>query len=203
ALSDGGDLDRVVVVGASLAGTRVCGVLRAGGFDGSIPLIGNEPHHPYDRPPLSKRVLSGEWEPDRIGLIPADEFESLAVDLRLGTAAAALSIEDRSITLADGSTIGYDGLVIATGSGPKRLRGQLQDPNVVELRTLDDSLNLRPKIAGGTSRVTVIGAGFIGLEVAATARTLGNDVTVLEGLSAPLIRGLGAEMGAAVASIHG
>ncbi len=201
-LTESSALRRVVVVGASLAGVRTCGGLRAEGFDGEIVLIGNEVHAPYDRPPLSKKVLAGEWEPDRIALFRAGEQESLQLDLRIGTAAVGLSIADRMVTLADASTVAYDGLVIATGAALRRLPGQPDHPSVFELRTLDDSLALRDRLIAGDQRVTVIGAGFIGLEVAATARLLGNTVTVLEGASAPLIRGLGAAMGGAVTLIH-
>ncbi len=196
------DLDHVAVVGASLAGVRTCGVLRAEGFDGSITLIGAEPHEPYDRPPLSKKILAGEWEPDRISLLRHGDVDTLQLRVRLGVPAVSLSTTDRRITLADGSTEPFDGLVIATGSSLRRLPGQPEHPSVFELRTLDDALALRARLAPGDQRVTVIGAGFIGLEVAATARLLGNTVTVLEGAHAPLIRGLGAEMGRAVTKIH-
>lgn len=195
-------MNHVVVVGASLAGVRACGGLRAEGYAGAITLIGAEQHIPYDRPPLSKKVLSGEWEPDRISLVRAEEFEMLQLQQRFGVAAAGLSTTDCEVTLADGSVIGYDGLIIATGSTTRRLAGQPDHPSVFELRTLDDSLALRARLKDGSQRVTIIGAGFIGLEVAATARKLGNDVIVLEGLHAPLIRGLGAEMGTAVTAIH-
>lgn len=195
-------MNHVVVVGASLAGVRACGGLRAEGYAGAITLIGAEQHVPYDRPPLSKKVLSGEWEPDRISLVRAEEFEMLQLQQRFGVAAAGLSTTDCEVTLADGSVIGYDGLIIATGSTTRRLAGQPDHPSVFELRTLDDSLALRARLKEGSQRVTIIGAGFIGLEVAATARKLGNDVIVLEGLHAPLIRGLGAAMGTAVTAIH-
>ncbi len=196
------ELRQIVVVGASLAGVRACGGLRAAGFDGTLTLIGAEHHQPYDRPPLSKKILSGEWEPDRIALFRPTDIDTLQVQLRLGVAATELSTSDRRITLADGSVESYDGLVLATGATLRRLPGQLIHPSVFELRTLDDSLELRERLATGDQRVTVIGAGFIGLEVAATARLLGNTVTVLEGAPAPLIRGLGPEMGRAVTAIH-
>ena len=195
-------MKRIVVVGSSLAGVRACGGLRADGFDGEITWVGAETHAPYDRPPLSKKVLAGEWEPDRIALLREGELEGMHVEQRFGSAAVAMSASDRTVTLADGSVLGFDGLVIATGSATRRLPHQPEDPDLFELRTLDDSLGLRARLAGGGARVTVIGAGFIGLEVAATARQLGNEVTVLEGAAAPLIRGLGAEMGLAVTAVH-
>jgi NADPH-dependent 2,4-dienoyl-CoA reductase/sulfur reductase-like enzyme len=195
-------LDRVIVVGASLAGLRAAETLRQHDVATSIVVVGDELHRPYDRPPLSKKLLSGEWEPDRIHLRQADVFDDLDVEWRLGTAADALDLSSRELTLVDGSVLGFDGLVIATGAHPRRLAGQDAFDHVHELRTLDDSLRLRDEIAPGGRRVVVIGAGFIGLEAAATAKTLGNDVVVLEGASAPLIRGLGAEMGEAIAALH-
>lgn len=193
----------VVVVGGSLAGLRAAESLRHGGFDGSITVIGDEPHLPYDRPPLSKRVLSGEWEPDRIVLRKIDDMGAIDVRWRLGERAVGLDLEGRSVRVGSGEEVPFDGLVIATGASPRRLPGQDDHDHVTVLRTLDDSLDLRERIAGGGRRVVVIGAGFIGLEVAATARGLGNEVVVLEGGPAPLMRGLGAEMGAAVSACHG
>ncbi len=195
-------LEHVVVVGSSLAGVRACGGLRAEGFEGTITLIGGETHLPYDRPPLSKKVLSGEWEPDRIALVRPDELDKLQLQLRLGVPAAALSTPDRTLTLRDGSIVPYDGLVLATGAATRRLPDQLEHDSIFELRTLDHSLALRSRLAAGGLRVTIIGAGFIGLEVAATAKALGNEVVVLEGAPAPLTRGLGAEMGWAVTLLH-
>ena len=196
------ELDHVVVVGASLAGLRACETLRTDGFTGRVTLIGAERHLPYDRPPLSKKVLAGEWEPERIVLRQRDDLDALGLDLRLGIPAMELDVDGRAVELADGTIVPFDGLVLATGSAPRRLPGQQDLANVHELRTLDDSLTLRAEIADGSARVVVIGAGFIGLEVAATARSKGCAVTVLEGLPAPLIRGLGAEMGAAATAVH-
>ena len=186
-------MDHVVVVGASLAGIRACGGLRANGFEGEITLVGKEPHQPYDRPPLSKKVLAGEWEPDRIALLRDGELDGLRLQQRLGVAASGLDLGARTLALADGTSLGFDGLLIATGAATRHLPGQPEHESLFELRTLDDSLALRERLRPGGQRVTIIGAGFIGLEVAATARTLGNDVIVLEGLPAPLIRGLGAD----------
>jgi NADPH-dependent 2,4-dienoyl-CoA reductase/sulfur reductase-like enzyme len=195
-------LARVVVVGASLAGLRAAETLRQHDVATSIVMVGDEVHRPYDRPPLSKKVLSGEWDADRIHLRQPDIFDDLDVEWRLGTAATTLGLRSRELGLADGSTLGFDGLVVATGARPRRLAGQEDFAHVHELRTLDDALALRAEIAPGGRRVVVIGAGFIGLEAAATATTLGNDVVVLEGAAAPLIRGLGAEMGEAIADLH-
>ena len=195
-------LGRVVVVGGSLAGLRAAETLRQHDVATSIVIVGDEVHRPYDRPPLSKKLLSGEWEPERIQLRQPDTFDDLDVDWRLGTAARSLDLTARELTLADGSVLGFDGLVIATGARPRRLAGQEAFSHVHELRTLDDSLRLRAEIIDGGRRVVVIGAGFIGLEAAATAKKLGNDVVVLEGAAAPLIRGLGAVMGEAIADLH-
>jgi NADPH-dependent 2,4-dienoyl-CoA reductase/sulfur reductase-like enzyme len=193
----------VVVVGASIAGLRAVETLRTDGYAGPVTLIGAEVHLPYDRPPLSKKLLAGDWEPDRIALRKPDEYGHLDLDLRLGTEATGLDIDGRAVHLADGTTVPYgDGVIIATGTATKRLPGQDAVATVHELRTIEDSLALRERIADGTSRVVVVGAGFIGLEVAATSRARGCPVTVLEGLPAPLIRGLGAEMGAAATAVH-
>jgi NADPH-dependent 2,4-dienoyl-CoA reductase/sulfur reductase-like enzyme len=192
----------VVVIGASLAGLRAVETLRTAGYEGRVTVIGDERHQPYDRPPLSKRLLAGDWEPDRILLRKADDMASLGVTWRLGERATGLDLADRAVQLADGSSVHFGGAILATGARPRTLPGQTSLPDVAVLRTLDDSLALRARIAQGGRRVVVVGAGFIGLEVAATARQLGNEVLVLEGAPAPLIRGLGAEMGAAVASVH-
>ena len=190
-----------MVVGASLAGLRACERLRTGGFTGAVTLIGAEAHLPYDRPPLSKRLLAGAWEPERILLRKPGELDELGIDARLGVRAAGLDTGRACVELDGGATVAYDGLVIATGAAPRRLPGQPAAAGVHVLRTLDDALALRVELVEGC-RVVVIGAGFIGLEVAATARGRGCGVTVLEGAPAPMIRGLGADMGAAVAAVH-
>ena len=194
-------MDHVVVVGASLAGLRACETLRTEGFTGTITLVGAEPHLPYDRPPLSKKLLAGEWEPDRILLRKPDDIAGLGMEVRLGARATALHTDRRALALADGSEVAFDGLVIATGAAARHLPGQPHLDGVCELRTLDDALDLRARLVPG-ARVVVIGAGFIGLEAAATARQAGCAVTVLEGAAAPLMRALGVEMGEAVASVH-
>ena len=203
---------RIVVVGASLAGLRAAETVRGLDFDGELVVVGAEAHRPYDRPPLSKQVLTGAWEPERTALRRPEVFDELGVQWRLATTATTLDLTQRSLAIRDGAGdehLGFDGLIIATGASPRRLPGVLTatlsaaGPLVTELRTLDDSVRLRERLANGDQRVVVIGAGFIGLEVAAAARTLGNDVVVIEGAEAPLIRGLGAEMGRAVTACHG
>ena len=193
---------RIVVVGSSLAGLRACETLRQDGFEGTITMVGAETEAPYDRPPLSKKLLSGEWDADRIRLRKPDDLAGLHLTMELGRAAVALDTANRTVTLADDTVLPYDGVVIATGSSPRRLPNQPSLDGVLELRTLADSMYLRERIADGTAHVVVIGAGFVGLEVAATARQKGCSVTVLEGAAAPLMRGLGAEMGVAAASVH-
>ena len=194
-------MDRIVVVGASLAGLWACESLRGGDYAGTITLVGAESHQPYDRPPLSKALLKGDWEPERIRLRKPDELDSLGLDLRLGVVAVALDVTNRTVTLASGETLAADGVIAATGSTPRQLPDQPHLDGVTMLRTLDDSLALRRRLEG-RPRVVVIGAGFIGLEVAATAAQRGCAVVVLEGAPAPLMRGLGAEMGEVVARVH-
>lgn len=194
-------LDRVVIVGASLAGLRAAETLRQQGFEGSIVVVSDENEKPYDRPPLSKKVLSGEWEPDRIALRKPEILETLNVEWILGDAATALDVDGRIVRLESGRDVVFDAVVIATGGKVRRLPGQPDWSGIHELRTLSDSLALRSELEPGR-RVVVVGAGFIGLEVAATARTRGCEVVVLEGAPAPLIRGLGAEMGRHIARLH-
>ncbi len=194
-------MERIVVVGASLAGLRACESLRTAGYTGTITLIGAERHEPYDRPPLSKALLKGEWEPERIRLRKPAELAGLDLDMRLGVVATGLDTADRAVTVDSGETLAGDGVIIATGSAPRRLPNQPDFDGVTVLRTLDDSLDLRRRLADAP-RVAVIGAGFIGLEVAATASRSGCTVTVLEGAPAPLMRGLGALMGEVVTRVH-
>jgi len=194
-------VERVVIVGASLAGVRAAETLRQERFAGTITMDGAEAHRPYDRPPLSKKVLSGEWEPDRIQLRRPEALDELGIEWVLGDAASGLDLDARRVRLASGSSLDFDGLVIATGAEVRRLRDQPDWAGVHVIRTLDDSLRLRSELVEGT-RVVVIGAGFIGLEVAATARQRGCQVTVLEGADAPMKRGLGSAMGRAAAMVH-
>jgi len=196
-------LRTVVVVGASLAGLRAAETLRHEGYDGRIVLVGAEAHEPYDRPPLSKQLLAGEQEPERLALRPAG-FDDLQLDLELGQRAESLDLTDRTVTLAGDRRLSYDGLVIATGATPRLLpamvEGDVPD-GVFVLRTLDDALAIRARL-DANPKVVVVGAGFIGSEVAATCRMRGLDVTVLEALSAPLVRGLGPVLGAVCGELH-
>jgi NADPH-dependent 2,4-dienoyl-CoA reductase/sulfur reductase-like enzyme len=194
-------VETIVIIGASLAGVRAAETLRTNGFAGALTIIGAETHMPYDRPPLSKNFLAGDWDADRIALRKADDLYSLNINWMLGQPATSLNTESSVVTLADGTNVSYDGLIIATGGLVRRLPNQPDIAGVHVLRTLDDAAALRDELVEG-ARVVVIGAGFIGLEAAATATKRGAKVTVLEGLDAPLIRALGAEMGAAIGAVH-
>lgn len=184
-----------------MAGTRAAETLRSSGFRGTITMVGAENQKPYDRPPLSKNYLAGDWDEERVALRKPEVLDELNITWKLGVAAASLDTVAKTIVLANGETISYDGLIIATGGDVRRLPNQPNIAGIHTLRTLDDATALRNEIAEGT-RVVVIGAGFIGLEAAATAKKRGAEVTVLEGLEAPLIRAMGAEMGAAIGAVH-
>jgi NADPH-dependent 2,4-dienoyl-CoA reductase/sulfur reductase-like enzyme len=193
-------LERIVIVGASLAGLRAAEALRSEGFGGTITLIGAERHLPYDRPPLTKEILRGKWTAERLLLRP-EGLDDLDLDLRLGVVATALRAGPQAVDLADGSTVLYDGLVIATGASARRLPSVREIDGVFAIRTLDDALALRGALER-SPRVVVVGAGFIGAEVAASCRELGLAVTVIEPLSAPLVRALGPRMGEVCATLH-
>jgi NADPH-dependent 2,4-dienoyl-CoA reductase/sulfur reductase-like enzyme len=195
---------RIVVVGASLAGVRTAEELRHQGFEGTITLVGDEIREPYDRPPLSKQVLAGAWPAERTALtvMHPDGLAGLDLDWRLGVRANHLDLTSRRVLLAGGGDVPFDGLVVATGAAPRELPGTETLAGVHTLRTLDDSLAMRAALDGGVRRVVVVGAGFIGAEVAATCRTAGCDVTILEALPVPLGRALGDEMGAVMGELH-
>jgi 3-phenylpropionate/trans-cinnamate dioxygenase ferredoxin reductase subunit len=190
----------VAIVGTSLAGLRAAETFRREGFDGRIVAIGAEPHLPYDRPPLSKELLRGDWEPDQL-VLRKQGVDDLELDWRLDARAVALHTETNEVELHDGERVAFDGLVIATGATPRLLPNQPNLAGVFTLRTLDDALALR-ELLDGHPKVVVIGAGFIGAEIAATCRTRGLAVTVLEALPQPMVRGLGPELGAVLAGIH-
>ena len=190
----------VAIVGASLAGLRTAEFLRRGGFEGKLVLIGDEDHLPYDRPPLSKEVLRGEWEPDRLAL-RRKSYDELALDLRLGRRAVSLDADAHEVHLEDGESVAFVGLVIATGGHVRKLPNQPDLPGLFTLRTLDDALAIRDALKK-TSRVAVIGAGFIGAEVAASARQLGLEVVMIEALHAPLAQSLGSRLGYILQQVH-
>lgn len=190
---------RIVIVGAGLGGLRTAEELRGAGHEGEIVLVGAEPHLPYDRPPLSKDVARGET--DDVTLKPAEHYGDLGVELRLGSEATALDAGAHTVTLADGSALSYDRLVIATGLTPRRLPGLPDVAGVHVLRTLEDARGLRADLVPGRT-VLVVGAGFIGCEVAASARARGLEVVLVEPQPTPLASVLGERVGALVARLH-
>ncbi len=190
----------IAIVGASLGGLRAAEFLRRDGFEGQLLLIGDETQLPYDRPPLSKEVLRGEWEADRIAL-RRKSYDELGLDLRLGTRAIGLDSRKRILSLDDGEELAFEQLVIATGASVRRLPEQPDLDGIFTLRTLDDALAIRDALKA-SPRVAVIGAGFIGAEVAASARQLGLQVDMIEALEVPLAQSLGPELGRALATAH-
>jgi NADPH-dependent 2,4-dienoyl-CoA reductase/sulfur reductase-like enzyme len=193
-------MQRVVIVGASLAGVRTAEALRAAGYQGSLMIVGGEAHLPYDRPPLSKGFLEGKRTEEQLTLSPSNpSFSHLDAELRLGAPIVSSSFATGALQDAHGSTIEFDGLVIATGARLRRL--DAAPPGAFGLRTLDDAQRLQSALKPG-QRVVIIGAGFIGAEVASTAATLGCTVTVIEAMHIPLSRQLGDAMGQAVSQLH-
>jgi len=183
------NLRRIVVVGASLAGLRGAEELRRSGYDGELTLIGREDHFPpYDRPPLSKEVLSGKWSPDEARL---KEFQELDATLLLGAPATGLDLARRSVTVGGGRDVGFDGLMIATGTTVRRLRCPGSDlAGVLHFRDVEDCLALRDMLPR-SPRVVLIGAGFIGSEIAAVCRGLGLETTLVDMAELPLSRQVG------------
>jgi NADPH-dependent 2,4-dienoyl-CoA reductase/sulfur reductase-like enzyme len=189
----------VAVVGASLAGLSAARALRKQGFAGTLTIIGAERHRPYDRPPLSKEFLAGAVTSADLTLEAEDE--NLSAEWHLGVSATRLDVEAGRVELDDGAAVVADGVVIATGARSRTLSGATPGSGVHTLRTLDDAIALRADLMPG-ARLVVIGAGFIGAEVAATAHGLGCQVVVLEAAPTPLSGPLGVEMGALVAGLH-
>jgi len=194
------DIGRVVIVGASLAGLRTAEFLRRSDFEGSITLLGAERHLPYDRPPLSKQILRREWEPERLAL-RKKSYDELGLDLRLGTRATSLDSAARQVVVDDGQRIPFDRLVVATGARPKTLPKLSMPHGVFTLRTLDDALAVRDALTNAR-RVAVIGAGFIGAEVAASAMEVGANVVMVEALDVPLGASVGSRVGRALQRAH-
>jgi len=190
----------VLIVGAGTAGLTVAETLRRRGYVGSIRLIGAESHRPYDRPPLSKQVLSGQWEPNRTQLRPPADLDALELRLDLGLTATSADTADHTVSLEDGSVAGYRTLVVATGLRPRTL-GWSGTPGVHSVYTLEDSLALRQQLL--TARdVVVVGAGVLGCELAATARSMGARVAIVEPAESPMQRLVGTELGARVRELH-
>ncbi|MFI1302134.1 NAD(P)/FAD-dependent oxidoreductase [Streptomyces sioyaensis] len=217
----------IAVVGASAAGLAAAEALRRFGWRGPLTLIGDEPHLPYDRPPLSKQLLHGAWEPEKLLLRTADQLAPLDLDLRLGTRATGLDVATRTLTLdggvgvppheqdREGETLGCAGVIIATGVAARSLPGAEGIAGVHTLRTLDDALTLRGLLAnggapgsggvaagGGGRRVVIVGNGVLGCEAAAVARELGHEVTLVGIAETPMAEAVGAEVGALLAEEH-
>ena len=192
-------MSSVVIVGAGLGGLRAAEALRANGFTGTITVVGDEVHLPYNRPPLSKEALAGGVD------VPGLEFRRKAsiedVDWSLGSAAVSSDLAERTVTLADGTTLAFDGLVVASGIRPRRLPipGPQEGRHV--LRTAADAHAVRDRLRPGT-HVLIMGAGFIGCETAATARALGAEVAIVAIDEQPMVRPLGAELGAGMRRRH-
>ena len=191
-----------VIVGASLTGAKAAETLRAEGFDGRVVLIGAEEQRPYERPPLSKDYLRGEVDRETVYVHPEGFYAEHDVELRLGRTAVSLNPAGSELALDDGERLRYDRLLLATGAEPRRLSipGAELD-GVLYLRSVEDCDALRDRLDRGGA-VVVIGAGWIGAEVAASARQRGLEVTVLDPLTVPLERVLGAEVGAVYRDIH-
>ena len=201
-------MDSVAVIGASLAGLRAIETLRKEGFDGQIWLVGDEGELPYDRPPLSKQVLSGEWTADQALLTTHESLDELGVTRFLRDPAVGLTVEPLAVSLASGLELMPDGVIIATGARPRTIDTPLA--GVHTLRTLEDAAAVAAAMqdmqdAGspnGAGRVVVVGGGFIGAEVAAAARGRDLDVTLVEMAEVPFERALGADVGGVVADVH-
>ncbi len=196
--------ETLVVVGGGLAGAKAVEGARDGGFEGRIVLVAEEQHLPYERPPLSKAVLRGEKEPNSTEVGGQEFIDKHQVDMITGTAVASVDLAGRRLRLDRGSDpeLAFDALVLATGATPRKLdiAGASLD-GVHYLRTVDDSLRLSRAIRDG-GRVAVIGGGWIGTEVAASARQLGADVVMIDPAPVPLQRVLGAEMGEVFRRLH-
>jgi NADPH-dependent 2,4-dienoyl-CoA reductase/sulfur reductase-like enzyme len=191
-----------VIVGASLAGAKAAETLREEGFSGSVVLIGDEQQRPYERPPLSKGFLLGKDDKSSVYVHEEGWYAEHDIDLRLGVAARSVDRAARRVALADGSSVSYDKLLIATGASPRRIRVPGADlEGVLYLRTVEDSAQLRTALQGG-GRVVIAGSGWIGLETAAAARQYGCDVTVVEPEPGALYRSIGPELGEVFAGLH-
>ncbi|MFZ3468148.1 NAD(P)/FAD-dependent oxidoreductase [Streptomyces sp. 4.24] len=192
---------KIVVVGASLAGLRAAETMREKGFAGSLTLIGDEPHEPYDRPPLSKQVLLGKGDAEHTAL---PRRRAIDAEWRLGVAASGLDMAARKVLLADGEEVPYDRLLIATGvrarAWPNEAERELD--GVFTLRTREDGAALARSLNAGPRRVLVIGAGFTGSEIASACRERGLEVTVAERGDGPLVGALGGVIGAVAAELH-
>ncbi|WP_214408838.1 NAD(P)/FAD-dependent oxidoreductase [Sphaerisporangium fuscum] len=191
----------VLVVGASAAGLATAEALRRQGYEGGLTVLGAEPHLPYDRPPLSKQVLSGTWDPDRARLRPQEILDALRAEFVLADPAVGLDVAARTVHTASGRALRADAVVIATGLRPRTLPGQAGLAGVHVLRTLEDALALRAGLLAA-SRLVVVGDGVLGAEVAATARDMGLDVTLAGPQQAPMALQFGPSVAESLAGLH-
>ncbi|MFG2206540.1 NAD(P)/FAD-dependent oxidoreductase [Streptomyces sp. NPDC048638] len=204
----------IAIVGASAAGLAAAEALRRSGWTGPLTLIGDEPHLPYDRPPLSKQLLHGQWEPERLLLRTEEQLAPLALDLRLGTRATGLDAATRTVTLDGGmgvpplergrerERLACAGVIVATGVAARTLPGADRTAGVHTLRTLDDALALRARLTGTGHRLVIVGNGVLGCEAAAVARELGHDVTLVGVDPIPMAAAVGPEVGELLAEEH-
>jgi 3-phenylpropionate/trans-cinnamate dioxygenase ferredoxin reductase component len=191
---------KIVIVGASAAGLATAEALRRRGYDGLLTLIGDEVHPPYDRPPLSKQLLAGRWETSMVMLRQDQDLAALDAEFILGQAATGLDVEGRRVLLDGDKSVNYDDLVIATGVIPRTLPGAgLTGMHV--LRTLDDTIAMRDHL-DQRPKVAIIGAGFLGAEIAATVRERGLDVTLVDPFPVPMHRQLGNQIGGLIGQLH-
>ncbi len=191
----------ITIVGASLSGIRAAETLRSEGFKGRIKILGDEERAPYDRPPLSKNFLDGEMPFERLSLISEEKILELEIELELGSKATNLDIESQTLEI-EGVKESFDGLIIATGARARQLPNSDKIQGVHTLRSLDDSMRIRDAFKSVKSKVVIVGAGFIGCEVASTARNLELEVTILETQQVPLCHVLGEEVGSIISDFH-
>jgi 3-phenylpropionate/trans-cinnamate dioxygenase ferredoxin reductase subunit len=193
----------IVIVGAGQAGFQAAASLREAGYDGPLSLVGADPHPPYERPPLSKQFLAPDADPAPPVLRAADYYAAQRIDLRPDTAVSRIERDRRTVLLSSGAQLPYRRLILALGSTPRRLRVPGADhPLVQPLRSLADAEVLRARLAGPPLRLAVVGAGFIGLEVAAAARSAGHEVTVVEAAGRALARAVSAPVSEHLAGVH-
>ena len=190
-----------MIAGGGLAAQRAAETLRRSGYDGPLRLLAAEPERPYDRPPLSKEFLAGELDERALRFRADDWYADNAIEVSLGDPVSSLDAAERAVVLESGHRVRYGILLIATGSAPRRLPGTAGFENVHELRTLADARRLRAALGAG-SRLLVVGAGFIGQEVASTALRLGAEGTIVEAAPAPLASVLGTDLGAWFGRLH-
>ncbi|MGV9194636.1 NAD(P)/FAD-dependent oxidoreductase [Microbacterium sp. MC2] len=196
-------MSHMVIIGGGVAGGTAAATLRREGFEGDVTLIAEEPHPPHQRPPLSKGYLAGTEDIDAVLLHPADWYAEHGIDLRQGVTATRLDPSARTVALADGATLTYDSVLLATGASPRPLPIPGADlPGVHMLRRIEDSEALAAALRAGDKRLVVIGSGWIGMEVAATARGFGNTVTVIGREAVPLANAIGTRFGQLFCGVH-